>query len=175
MTVVYNLTPELRIRFKEPFGILIDGSFEETMAKLKELIAQEKPIRLISVGDVVSNNLHEHGIHPQLTVIDNISLRDQVMPKRQAVEKTVYVKNPQGSITQEAIDAIKAAIEKNQHTHIVVDGEEDLLTLITVLYAPLGSFVVYGQPHVGVVVVKVSAETKARVETLLKAMKPSKS
>ena len=175
MTAVYNLTPELRIRFKEPFGILIDGSFDETMAKLKELIAQEKPIRLISVGDVVSNNLHEHGIHPQLTVIDNISLRDQVMPKRQAVEKTVYVKNPQGSITQEAIDAIKAAIEKNQHTHIVVDGEEDLLTLIAVLCSPLGSFVVYGQPHVGVVVVKVSAETKARVETLLKAMKPSKS
>ena len=65
MTVVYTLTPELRIRFKEPFGILIDGSFDETMAKLKELIAQEKPIRLISVGDVVSNNLHEHGIHPQ--------------------------------------------------------------------------------------------------------------
>jgi uncharacterized protein (UPF0218 family) len=175
MTVVYNLTPELRIRFKEPFGILIDGSFDETMAKLKELIAQEKPIRLISVGDIVSNNLHEHDIHPQLTVIDNISLRDQIMPKRQAVEKTVYVKNPQGSITQEAIDAIKAAIEKNQHTNIVVDGEEDLLTLITVLYAPLDSFVVYGQPHVGVVVVKVSAETKATVETLLKAMKPSKS
>jgi hypothetical protein len=145
------------------------------MAKLKELITQEKPTRIISVGDVVSNNLHDYGIHPQLTVIDNISLRDQVMPQRQTVEKTIYVKNPQGTITQQAIDAIKTAIEKNEHTHIVVDGEEDLLTLVAVLYAPLGSFVVYGQPHVGVVVVKVSEDAKARVKTLLKAMKPSKS
>jgi uncharacterized protein (UPF0218 family) len=175
MTVVYTLTVELRTKFKEPFGTLIEGTFDQTMTKLKQIVAQDKPTRLISVGDVVSNNLHDHGIHPQLTVIDNISLRDQVMPQRQAVEKTVCVKNPQGTITQQAIDAIKAAMEKKEHIHIVVEGEEDLLTLIAVLYAPLGSFVVYGQPHVGIVVVKASAETKARVETLLKAMKPSKS
>lgn len=175
MTTVYTLTPEQRIKFKEPFGTLIEGSFEETMKQLKELITKEKPSRIISVGDVVSNNLHEHGINPQLTVIDNISLRDQIMPQKQAVKNTVYVKNPQGTITQEAIDAIRAALEKNMHTHIIVDGEEDLLTLTAVLYAQNGSFVVYGQPHVGIVVVKVSTEAKQRVKKLLKAMKPSKS
>ena len=57
--------------------------------------------------------------------------------------------NPQGTITKEAVAAIKEAIDKNEHTHIVVDGEEDLLTLIAVLYAPENSFVVYGQPHTG--------------------------
>ena len=64
--------------------------------------------------------------------------------------------NPQGTITQEAIFAIKEALERNEHTHIVVDGEEDLLTLIAVLYAPENAFVVYGQPYSGIVVVKVS-------------------
>ena len=71
------------------------------------------------------------------------------MPQEDAVEKTVYVDNPQGTITQEAIVAIKEALERNEHTHIVVDGEEDLLTLIAVLYAPENSFVVYGQPYRG--------------------------
>ena len=51
------------------------------------------------------------------------------MPKEDAVEKTVYVDNPQGTITEEAIFAIKEALERNEHTHIVVEGEEDLLTL----------------------------------------------
>ena len=83
--------------------------------------------------------------------------------------------NPQGTITQEAISAIKEALEKNEHTHIVVDGEEDLLTLIAVLYAPENSFVVYGQPYTGIVVVKVTQRKKAQVEEFLKAMKSSKS
>ena len=83
--------------------------------------------------------------------------------------------NPQGTITEEAILAIKEALEKNEHTHIVVEGEEDLLTLIAVLYAPENAFVVYGQPHSGIVVVKVTSEKKAQVQKFLNAMKPSKS
>ncbi len=171
MTVVYSVTPELREKFKEPFGILIQGSFNETMGKMKELVDKEKPPRTISVGDVVSRNLHEHNIHPQLTIIDNKFLRSQTMPQKASAERTIHVKNPQGTITQEAISAIKEALEKKEHTHIVVNGEEDLLTLIAVLYAPENSFVVYGQPYSGIVVVKVSSEKKAQAKEFLKAMK----
>ena len=91
------------------------------------------------------------------------------------MEKTVYVDNPQGTITQEAISAVKEALESDEHTHIVVKGEEDLLTLIAVLYAPENAFVVYGQPYSGIVVVKVTSEKKARVQEFLNAMKVSKS
>jgi len=175
MTVTYILTPELRMKLKEPFGTLIQGSPEETMSKLKEIVEKEKPPKIISVGDVVSRNLHKHNIQPQLTVVDNISLRDQVMPQEEAVEKTVSVDNPQGTITQEAIFAIKEALESDEHTHIVVRGEEDLFTLIAVLYAPENAFVVYGQPYSGIVVVKVSSERKDRVQKILNAMKVSKS
>ena len=172
MTIEYKITPELRIKLKEPFGTLIQGSFDETMVKMKELVEKEKPARIISVGDVVSRNLHEHRVHPQLTIIDNKSLRDQAVPKMIRAEKTVYVTNPQGTITKEALIAVKEAVDKNEHTHIVVDGEEDLLTLIAVLYAPENSFVVYGQPYSGIVVVKVTSEKKAQAEEFLKAMKP---
>jgi hypothetical protein len=172
MTIEYTITPELRIKLKEPYGTLIQGSFNETMGKMKELVEKEKPPKIISVGDVVSRNLHEHNVHPQLTIIDNKSLRNQAVQEKGTGEKTVYVANPQGTITKEALVAIKDAIDKNEHTHIVVDGEEDLLTLIAVLYAPENAVVVYGQPYTGIVVVKVTPQKKAQAEKFLKAMKP---
>jgi len=51
-----------------------------------------------------------------------------------------------------------------------VDGEEDLLTLVAVLHAPENSFIVYGQPREGVVIVKATREKKAEVAEILKAM-----
>jgi GTP-dependent dephospho-CoA kinase len=175
MNIEYTLTPKLRIFLKDPFGTLITGTAKETMTTLKVLIEKNKPARLVSVGDVVSQNMHECGLHPQLTVIDHISLRDQAMPKTAPVGNTVYVDNPQGTITEEALLAIKSALESNAHTHIEVKGEEDLLTLVAVLYAPENSFVVYGQPHLGIVVVKASLEKKDQVKQFLKEMKASKS
>ena len=175
MTTAYILTPELRIKLKEPFGDLIQGTPQVTMSKLKEIVAKEKPPLIISVGDVVSQNLHKHNFEPQLTIIDNVSLRDQPIPQVADVQKTVYVDNPQGTITQEAISAVKKALESGEHTHIIVRGEEDLFTLIAVLYAPENAFVIYGQPYSGIVVVKVGFEKKARVQEFLNAMKVSKS
>ena len=175
MTVAYVLTPELSMKLKEPFGNLIQGTPEETMSNLKKMVKKEKPSKIISVGDIVSQNLHKHNIHPQLTIIDNISLRTQKIPLEPVVQKTVCVENPQGTITQESIFAVKEALESNEHTHIIVKGEEDLLTLIAVLYAPENAFVVYGQPYSGIVVVKVSSERKSRALEFLNAMKVSKS
>lgn len=171
MTVEYAITPKLRIKLKEPFGTLIEGTFDETMSKMKELVEKEKPPKIISVGDVVSRNLHQYRIHPQVTIIDNKSLRSHCTEAIEA-ENTINVSNPQGTITKEAITAIKEAIDKNEHTHIIVDGEEDLLTLIAVRCAPEDTFVVYGQPYKGIVVVRVTAQRKAQVEKFLKAMKP---
>ena len=175
MSIVYTITPELRTKLKEPFGSLIQGEPNETIAKMKEMIEIEKPSKIISVGDVVSSNLHKYNLHPQLTIIDYISQRNQTMPKEEAVEKTVYVDNPQGTLTQEALLAVKEALDKNIHTHIVVKGEEDLLTLIAVLYAPENAFVVYGQPYRGIVVIKVTSKKKAQVQEFLNTMKVSKS
>ena len=172
MTIAYTITPKLRTKFKEPFGTLIQGSFDETMSKMRTLVGKEKPPTIISVGDIVSKNLLEYNIHPQITIIDNKFLRTQTMPETASVEKKVNVNNPKGTITAEAILAIKESLEKNEHTHIVVNGEEDLLTLIAVLYAPENGYVVYGQPYVGIVVVKATSEKKAQAQEFLKAMKP---
>jgi len=170
MGILYTLTPELRIKLKKPIGMLIRGSYTETMKKLSDMIKEEKPPTIISVGDTVSKNITENHVLPQLAIVDNKVMRRNIQPIPTTTEKTIHVKNPPGTITEEAVTAIQDALKSSCHVKIIVDGEEDLLTLITVLYAPQNSFVVYGQPYEGIVIVKVTPEKKAEVSEILKTM-----
>jgi len=170
MPIRYNLTPELRIRLKQPLGTLIRGSFAETTKRFSEMVNKENPPSIISVGDTVSRNLSKDHILPRLSIIDNKCMRKSVQPTQLATEKTFHVKNPQGTITEEAIVAIQEALQSSQHSKIVVEGEEDLLALIAIMQAPQDSFVLYGQPHEGIVVVKVTQGKKTEVSEILKAM-----
>ena len=173
MRIVYTLTPELRNKFKEPFGTLLRGPSTQTMKQLAAIVAAEKPALIVSVGDRVSRNLHEQGITPQLSITDNKSLRRNIKPAVFETKRIVRVKNPQGTITEEAVTAIRDALKGNEHIHMTVEGEEDLLTPIAVLYAPENALIIYGQPYMGVVVVRATAEKKSRVKDLLDAMSRS--
>jgi len=170
MALAYILTPELRVRFKKPFGTLIRGSFAETMSKMDNIVKTERPPLIIAVGDTVSRNLNEHQLNPHLSITDNKRMRKKIKSRKFST-KLLNVKNPQGTITEEAITAIKKALRSGERVHIIVDGEEDLLVLIAILYAPECSLVVYGQPCEGIVVIKVTSEKKAEVGEFLKAMK----
>ncbi len=172
MTIAYVVTPEVLSKFKEPFGILIQGSFGETAEKLRTILEKEKPPKIISVGDTVSRNLHQYEIFPQLSITDNLSMRRKAKPQIFQDKTLVRVKNPKGTITREAINAVKEALQGNKKVQILVDGEEDLLTLIAVIQAPENSVVVYGQPHKGIVVVKASLEKKTEAQRIWKTMKP---
>jgi uncharacterized protein (UPF0218 family) len=172
---VYVVTPELMEKFKQPFGLLLRGTFSDTMRQLKEIVDKKKPTAMVAVGDTVSRNLHEHGLKAQLSITDNKSMRKRTQPVAFEVEKTLRVRNPAGTITEEAVATVKKALQSGEHTHILVDGEEDLLTLTAVLYAPDAALVVYGQPHEGVVVVEVTAEKRAEAQELFDSMKCKKS
>jgi uncharacterized protein (UPF0218 family) len=171
MVVAYTVTPELRVRFKKPFGELIQGSYSQTMAAVGEIMSREMPSMLISVGDRVSRNLAEFHMNPKLSIIDNRCMRKSIKPQESTAKHVVHVSNPKGTITEEAIAAISAAFEADKQFQIIVEGEEDLLTLVVVLYAPEKSLVVYGQPREGIVVVRVTSEKKAEAKDFLKAMK----
>ncbi|MCJ7713870.1 GTP-dependent dephospho-CoA kinase family protein, partial [Candidatus Bathyarchaeota archaeon] len=62
-------------------------------------------------------------------------------------------------------------LESNKRAQIVIDGEEDLLTLIVILHAPKNAFVIYGQPNEGIVLIKVTEKRKEEVRSILKDMK----
>ena len=170
MPIKYNLTPELRVKVKQPLGTLVRGSFTETMIRFGDMVNKENPSSIISVGDTVSKNLAKNHILPKLSIIDNKCMRKSIPPTVLATEKTFCVKNPQGTITEEAIAAIHEALQSSQHAKIVVEGEEDLLALVAIMQAPQDSFVLYGRPHEGIVVVKVTTGKKKEVSEILKAM-----
>jgi uncharacterized protein (UPF0218 family) len=174
MSIIYVITQEILTKFKEPFGVLIKGSVSEAMEKLNDLVKKENPPIIISVGDTVSRNLHNYKIIPKISITDNKSMR-QKLESQTFPNKTVFkTKNPQGTITQEAISAIKTAFKSEKQTEILVDGEEDLLTLIVVLYAPENALVVYGQPNEGVVVVKVTPNKKDEAKKIWKMIKQTR-
>ncbi len=174
MIIAYSLPPELRRKLKEPLGKLIRGSFSKTMKTFKEMAEREKPPRIISVGDTVSKNLVKSHMLPQLIIVDSRVMRKNIQPIPLTADKINHVKNPPGTITEEAIAAIQDALKSDCRVKIIVEGEEDLLTLIAVLYGPENSFVVYGQPYKGVVVVKVTPEKRAEVAGILKAMEDAR-
>lgn len=170
-SIAYALTPELREKLKRPLGILVSGSFTETIRQLKQMIAKENPPCLITVGDTVSRNSLRGGIQPQLIIVDNLAMRKNVHPVQAAVEKVFTVVNPAGTITKAAEQAVCTAIEKKEHVKLIVDGEEDLLTLIAIKCVSETSLVVYGQPREGIVIVKVTAEKKKEIGEILDVMR----
>ncbi|MCS7115288.1 MAG: DUF359 domain-containing protein [Nitrososphaerota archaeon] len=170
MNNTYSIPQKLQEQFKKPWGMLIRGSFSETACKLREIIKYEKPPSIVSVGDAVSRNLAENEIFPNLLIIDNKVMRDRVEPFSFPADREIRAKNPPGTITQEALDAVREAFKANCRVKIVIEGEEDLLTIAAVFYAPENSIIVYGQPHEGVVVVKATRENKAEAAEILKTI-----
>ncbi|HVO36880.1 MAG TPA: DUF359 domain-containing protein [Candidatus Acidoferrum sp.] len=170
MPIAYILTPQLRMKLKQPLGLLIKGSFAETMNRFNEIAIREKPPQIISVGDTVSRNLVQNNILPHLMIVDNLAMRKGTQSFSAKAEKMMRIKNPQGTITAEAVQTIQEALKDSQRVKIVVDGEEDLLALIVILHSPMNSLVVYGQPYEGIVVVKVTSEKKAEIVNILKDM-----
>jgi len=167
---IRRLTPTLRKRLQSPLGLLIRGSFDETMRELEKLVERERPSKVISVGDVISDNMIKHNILPQVLVVDNRVMRKTIKPILADVDRTLHVKNPRGTLTDEAWLVIQEAMEGSKRTRVLVDGEEDLITLVAVLCAPEDAIVVYGQPHEGIVVIKVTDQMKEVVRGIVEAM-----
>jgi uncharacterized protein (UPF0218 family) len=172
MSVAYQINSKLRKKLHDPFGILIKGSLSENKKKFDELIQKYEAAILISVGDMVSRDLSEYRYNPKIVIIDNRCMRRKIAPKKFPGTKVLHARNPPGTITEEAIKTIKNALQTDIRTQIIVDGEEDLLTLIAVLHAPEKAFVIYGQPKEGLVVIRVTENKKKEVKKILKDMKP---
>lgn len=156
-------------RLKQPFGQLITGEPKATMSQLKSIIRRANPNRISAVGDVVSRETLKAGIRVNLRIIDRISMRKPSEAFDVRSVKTYRVKNPAGFITQEAWNTIKEAM-RNLDALIIVDGEEDLLTLPSIVESPENAFVLYGQPNQGLVVVTTGLDEKHEANGILSRM-----
>lgn len=136
------LPEEHRRLFQEPFGTLYQS--------IDEILPLIEGKEIYTVGDVVTHNVQNKGITPAVAVIDGYTMRSPCNKIPAVRGRSITVKNPAGTITDELVTALERAIRHPPAT-IIVDGEEDLAVIPLVLTAGNGTVILYGQPHRGVV------------------------
>ncbi|MEA1924987.1 MAG: DUF359 domain-containing protein [Candidatus Altiarchaeota archaeon] len=158
-----RLPSSLRRELKKPFG--------RVLGDIREL--DDESDILVCVGDRVSADALEAGLKPKIIVYDCRIKRESIeLPSSIKNHKAelVEVKNPPGSLTPEAFNALGRALDSGLEYKIFVDGEEDLVALAAIKLAPLGSLVVYGQPGEGLVAVEVDGVMKEKVDKIMEQM-----
>lgn len=171
MIRIRYLTPQLRRELKKPLGIVLRGTTQDIVEQIRTLVAKGKPPRIVTVGDRVSHDLASNSLQPDILIVDNKINRKTISPISATADQILTVKNPAGTITDQAWKAIIKATKSSRRTKIVVDGEEDLLALPAIIGAPERSLVLYGQPDEGVVVIEVTETMKQKVRKIVNAMK----
>lgn len=172
-----ELPLELRDKLRQPIGKVIN-SLQSAVGSCQPFdLSKNKYPTIISVGDIISQELEKNNIIPAVKIIDLRSRRKpicrDVINHVSILKKTI---NLPGFIYPRAVQAVHKAIIKYYQTKkpqtVVIKGEEDLLTLPAILLAPLGALVLYGQMNIGVVVVEVTEEIKQKITTLIAKFKP---
>jgi len=170
-TKMLIFTGWLRRRLKEPLGMLIEGSPEETRGRLLESVRGSEGL-VVAVGDVVSRELRNIGVKVDVYIVDDRVERRAGEVFAESGIREIRCRNEAGTISPEAYSAVAEAIESGGGVVVRVEGEEDLLGLAAIAEAPIGSIVIYGQPRVGVVVVRVDEE---KINEALRLMKSAES
>lgn len=165
----FLLTEPQRPLLKEPLGQLVAGTSSECNQALRKVQETERPRRLILVGDTVSRNAVQSGIRPDVIIIDHKEMRGETVEFTHGKARVFRTINKPGTIDLLAWQAVAEAIEKGDSA-VLVEGEEDLLTLVAIMVAPKGSIVAYGQPGIGIVLVRVSANKKNEIQALIDEM-----
>jgi len=172
------LPEKLRSKLKKPFGKLITY---QPAIQLIQIIKKEKPKIVIFVGDYCVKDALDHGLIPDLSIIDGKNLRKPFEKVPINNVKVIKSKNPSATITSESWKKIRIIIQEklkktikekpNKPVVLSIDGEEDLLVIPAVLESPNNGFVVYGQPHEGIVLIKTTFNKKFKLKKLIKRMK----
>jgi len=163
------LTEGQRQKLKEPLGELVAGSASECNQALKRVQDDEKPRLLILVGDTISRNALHSGIKADVIIMDKREMRMGAVEFAHRKTRVFRTVNAQGTIDLLAWEAVEEAVQKGDCA-VLVDGEEDLLTLVAIMVAPVGSIVAYGQPGKGIVIVRVTVRKKSEIQALVDEM-----
>jgi uncharacterized protein (UPF0218 family) len=170
---VYILPERLRSVLSREYGILVEGFDRASTARKAIKIIGKR--RVWSVGDIVTVSLIEAGFIPHVAVVDGATLREEGVDIR--IVKDIYsragiilrISNPRGAISSEAINAIKYIAVSPQKTFLViVNGEEDLLSLVIAGTANIGEILLYGVPRKGIAIVEIDHKIRALALDLLK-------
>lgn len=148
--MLHRLREEHRRALRIPLGLALYRHPHESAKLILELAELVQPPLIVTVGDFVTANLRRAGLEPEVAIVDWKTLRTPLMedPSSLVSGRQVYrCSNPPGSLTVEAVELVRGALAKASPSFrilVAVDGEEDLLALPALAFAPPRSFVIYG-------------------------------
>ena len=106
--------------------------------------------KTVAIGDITVQKFNEKNINQFLSIVDFLVQRQIKFHNLSELgltdQKVQKVENLHGTITPELFQAIAVAFKTTNRQVILVEGEEDLAVLPTLLIAPLGFSIFYGQP-----------------------------
>lgn len=158
----------LRSILSQPFGEVYKNE------AVSELLKKLHGTDVLCIGDKTADVVLKSGNAPLLVIVDGMVERETYAKDWQnSVELTSYkklfIKSGPGFISHEAFASLTNWVKEKAPTVMIIDGEDDLLTLPAILAAPIGSVVLYGQPKEGMVVVAVTDETKLKARDFLRS------
>ena len=186
------LLPEnMREELRKPLGKVIKPSEFIKFIKFLRFVKLEKIPLIVAVGDIIVMELLKQGINPEVKIIDLRSRREKIQnnhrlladfrgskyPWSSVGNRWESYPNKPGTINLNTAFKLKTLIDNafsrpkphpgGVESWLVVDGEEDLLALPAVLFAPLGALVLYGQMNLGVVAVEVTETIKEKLHKII--------
>jgi hypothetical protein len=162
-----RISNAVRQQLKNPVGTLVEANCNDVLRKAVDKV---KPSPTILVGDTISRYAEASGIVADVIIVDNLEKRHESTNSVHPGERNILrLKNAPGTIDANAWEIIRSAIQKRKSL-VIVEGEEDLLTLVAVALAPLGSLVAYGQPDRGIVIIVVSDVEKGLVKQMIQEL-----
>ncbi len=160
-----KLPDKLRDELKKPSGRIAKD--------IKELGIRPGDT-IITIGDRVTHDALAAGIRPKVCVYDS-RIERRIVPVSAKIEEypaeKISLKNPPGSLNEDAFDVLAKAVAGKENVKIEVDGEEDLIAVAAIDAAPIGAAVLYGQPGEGIVYAKIDKETKEMIKEIISEMK----
>ncbi len=139
-----NIPDHVKPALRKKYGKSMKGDWEKIVRKLKK---DSKGKMVISVGDYTSYNLVENGLEPNMIITDGKEKRKKFQGKIKFEYPITNVSNPVGKITLELwkiIEKLMPELELGQKHSIFVEGEEDIAVLPCIMFAPEGTFILYG-------------------------------
>ncbi|MCX6730370.1 MAG: pantetheine-phosphate adenylyltransferase, partial [Candidatus Roizmanbacteria bacterium] len=173
-----HILPEsLKGVLRKPLGRVISSFSSLSKQEMKEIYheAQEQgQLYLCTVGDMVTYEMKKRGIMSLVSIIDGLTLRKALNSKLMSTileRERSNTENEKGTIQKTACIEIQRLFNLGHQQaikQVFITGEEDLLTLVAVLFAPLDAHIWYGQQGIGAVDVRVTEKMKQTVYNLLK-------
>lgn len=146
------------------FGLMLSGDLEKNVRSVLEIVKSIRPPKVIIVGDFTLKAFMGSGFRPDLGIFDRKTGRTTSDFLAGDVSETT---NPPGRITDEAVSKIRELLSSDEPALLFVDGEEDLLSLPSVLCSPEGSLVIYGIPSEGMMVVTADKKSKEKIKRIM--------